>query len=56
MIFKNPFKKNFKVRRSIETFLFLPVIYKGRLHWFSQVKLEKSYNGYRMMIINIEKI
>ena len=55
MIFRNPGKKNFKVRETVKTFLFLPIVYKGKLHWLSQVKLERAYNGYRMMIINVQK-
>lgn len=56
MMFKSQTKRKFRVRKSIKTFLFLPVFYKGKLHWLSQVKLEKAYNGYKMMIINIQKV
>ena len=55
MIFTNTAKKKFKVRETVKTFLYLPILYKGKFHWLSQVKLERAYNGYRMMIIDIQK-
>jgi len=54
-VFKNKPKRKFRVRESIEKFLFMPIIYKGKLHWLSQVKLEKAFNGHKMAIINIQK-
>ncbi|CAM1344601.1 hypothetical protein [Tenacibaculum amylolyticum] len=54
-IFQSKARKKFRVRESIEKFLFLPIVYRGRLHWLSQVKLERAFNGYKMIIINIQK-
>ncbi|WP_165872242.1 hypothetical protein [Tenacibaculum sp. M341] len=47
-------KKRHRVRIKTNKFLILPIIHRGRLHWLSKVKLEKAFNGYRMMIIGIE--
>ncbi|CAL2064857.1 hypothetical protein [Tenacibaculum sp. 190524A05c] len=55
MMFKNKLKKKFSARTSSIKFLFLPIVHRGRLHWLSNVKLEKAFNGYKMMIINIQK-
>jgi len=49
-------KKNHRVRKTKEKFLMLPIFYKGKIHWFSKVRLEKAYNGYKMMIIGIERL
>ncbi|WP_159439373.1 hypothetical protein [Tenacibaculum agarivorans] len=49
-------KKNHRVRKTKEKFLMLPIFYKGKIHWFSRVRLEKAYNGYKMMIIGIERL
>lgn len=54
-LFRNKSRKNFKVRETVNIFLFLPILYKGKLHWLSQVKLERAFNGYKMMIIDIQK-
>lgn len=50
------FNKKFSARTSNKKFLFFPIIHRGRLHWLENVKLEKAFNGYKMMIINIQKI
>ncbi|WP_159439386.1 hypothetical protein [Tenacibaculum agarivorans] len=55
MLFNIRPRKNFKVRETINTFLFLPIMYKGRFHWLYQAKLERAFNGYKMMIIDVQK-
>ncbi|WP_348718599.1 hypothetical protein [Tenacibaculum sp. 190130A14a] len=49
-------KRRFKVRENIQKFLFLPIIHRGKLHWFTDVLIEKSFNGHKMKIINIQRI
>jgi len=48
-------KKRYQARKETSKFLFLPIFYKGEFHWLHQVKLERAYNGYKMMIINLQK-
>lgn len=48
-------RKKFKVRKKIERFSFLPIVYKGTLFWLSRIIIEKSFNGSSMQIINIQK-
>ncbi|CAL2079008.1 hypothetical protein [Tenacibaculum sp. 190524A02b] len=47
-------RKKFSVRRKKKKFLLLPIIHKGEFYWLKKVKLEKAFNGYKMMIIGIE--
>lgn len=49
-------RKKFRVRMTKEKFLLLPIIYKGKFHWLSRVRLEKAFNGYKMMTIGVESI
>ncbi len=53
---KNTKRKKYKVRKSKIKFLLLPILYKGKFHWLSKVRLEKAFNGYKMMIIGIERV
>lgn len=46
----------FRVRREIKKFLYFPIYYKGNLFWLTKIKIEKSFNGMCMRIVNIQKI
>ncbi|SNR15297.1 Protein of unknown function [Tenacibaculum jejuense] len=56
MLFATKKQKRYKVRRTKIKFLMLPIVYKGKFLWLSRVKLETAFNGYKMMIIGIERI
>ncbi|WP_420553468.1 hypothetical protein [Tenacibaculum aiptasiae] len=55
MLLKYKRPKKFTVRKKVKKFLLIPILHRGKLHWLSNVKLEKAFNGYRMMIISIQK-
>ncbi len=48
-------RRKFKVRKETRKFAYLPIIYHGDFFWLSSVRIEKSYNGMSMKIINIQK-
>ncbi|CAL2075735.1 hypothetical protein [Tenacibaculum sp. 190524A02b] len=48
--------KRFKARKEIKKFAYVPIVYHGNFFWLSQVKIEKSFNGMSMKIINIQRI
>ncbi|SNR15291.1 hypothetical protein [Tenacibaculum jejuense] len=48
--------KRFKVRIEIKKFAYLPIIYRGSLFWLSKIKIEKSFNGMSMRIINVQRV
>ncbi len=48
--------KKFRVREEIKKFAYLPIIYHGTFFWLSKVKIEKSFNGMSMRIINIQRV
>ncbi len=48
--------KRFRVRKEIKKFLYLPLYYRGNLFWLTKIKMEKTYNGISMRIVNIQKI
>ena len=52
----NKTKNEHRVRKTVKKFLFLPIVYRGKFHWLSSVKLEKGFNGDRMVIIDLEKL
>ncbi|WP_299838979.1 hypothetical protein [uncultured Tenacibaculum sp.] len=52
-LFKN---KKFKVRQEAKKFTYLPIRYHGNFFWLTRVKIEKSFNGMSMKIINIQKL
>ena len=47
-------KRSFGTRTTNE-FLYLPIVHRGEFHWLSSVKLERSFNGYKSVIIGVEK-
>lgn len=49
-------KKRFSVRKEIQKFSYLPIFYRGVIYWLSRVKIEKTFNGMRMRIVNIQKV
>ena len=49
------YTKKFRVRKETKKFTFLPIIYRGNFFWLSKVKIERSFNGISMRIINIQK-
>ncbi len=53
-IFKR--RKTFRVRNEVKRFTYFPIFYKSSVFWLSRVKIEKSFNGMTMRIINIQKI
>ncbi len=44
------------LRKVIEKYAFLPIIHQGTFFWLSKVKIEKSFNGINMQIINIQRL
>mgnify|MGYP001791336868 CR=1 FL=1 len=48
--------KRFKVRREIRKFAYLPIVYRGSFFWLSKIRIEKSFNGMSMRIINIQRV
>ncbi|SEE59200.1 MULTISPECIES: hypothetical protein [Tenacibaculum] len=48
--------KRFKVRKEINKFLYLPIYHRGNLFWLTKIKMEKTFNGITMRIVNIQKI
>lgn len=48
--------KSFRVRREIKKFLYFPLYYRGSLFWLTKIKMEKTFNGISMRIVNIQKI
>ena len=45
-----------RVRKEVRKFAFFPIIHQGSLFWLSKVKIEKSFNGFGMQTINIQKL
>ena len=37
-------------------FLILPLFYRRKTYWLEKVKITKSFNGHRYLIINVETI
>ena len=54
-LFYNGHYKKFRVRKETKKFTFLPIIHRGNFFWLSKVKIERSFNGMSMRIINIQK-
>lgn len=48
--------RKFTVRKVTKKFAYLPIIYHGSFFWLSMVRVEKSFNGMSMRIINIQRV
>jgi len=50
-------KRSFKKRHThiVNKFLFLPIIFRGKLYWLESVKLVKAFNGQKTTIIGVDK-
>jgi hypothetical protein len=46
----------FRVRKEIKKFLYFPLYHRGSLFWLTRIKMEKTFNGISMCIVNIQKI
>jgi len=48
--------RKFKVRKETRKFTFLPIMYHGNFFWLSKVKIERSFNGDSMRIIDVQRV
>ena len=49
-------KRKRKIKGNKVKYLFLPIIHRNILYWLQTVKIEKNFNGVKLVTTNIEKI